>query len=237
MSLVALTITSINGNAADGLPSEPGVHDVEIKLNDGSHGRFTLSLPAAYDGSDKVKAPLVLVLHYAGQPTRFYGRPLVELFAPAWQELGAIFLAPESRDGQWSSEANEAFVLNLLETMQSHYPVDAERVVVTGYSMGAIGSWHMIMSHPERFSAALPVAGMSNGPLECPVPVLSLATRSDEIFDFERLAAAVDNLKQQGCAVELREVAARGHYDIGGFAGALREAVPWLKSVWANSAP
>ena len=220
MSLYALSTATVNGQSDGGPPQAPGLYDIELVIEDARPnnmtGRFTLSVPQSL-GTD-ASHPLVVVLHYAGQPTRFYGRPLIEeLFEPAWRDLNAIYLAPESLDGQWNTSANEAWVLHLLDTIKRHYAVDAKRIVVAGYSMGAIGSWHFINSYPERFSAAVPIAGMPRSELACSVPVYTLAAPSDEIFAFDRIEAEVNQLKAQGCAVELQAVDARGHYDVSGF--------------------
>ena len=39
------------------------------------------------------------------------------------------------------------------------HAIDKAKVVVTGYSMGGAGTWHFAEKYPERFSAAIPVAG------------------------------------------------------------------------------
>lgn len=234
MSALSFATASHNGTNLDAPPTAAGVYDIALALPDQSTARFTLSLPPAFDSRPAEPRPLVLVLHYGGQPTPFYGRPLIEqLFAPAWQELDAIYVAPQSIDGAWNTAANEAFVMQLLELIEATYAVDAARVVVAGYSMGAIGSWHFIQAYPERFSAAVPVAGISRGELSCPVPVYALATPTDEVFDYAAISSAIETLRDSGCRVELTEVDARGHYDLNGFKPALSAVHPWLDSVWS----
>ncbi len=231
MTVLNLVAATVNAETAGSLPRSAGVYDIEVALDANRRGRFTLARPAGIDSAQP--RPLVVVLHYAGQPTRYYGRPLVEqLFEPAWRELGALYVAPESLDGQWSSAANEAFVLNLVDTLQNEYAVDRARIVVAGYSMGAIGSWHFITHYPERFSAAVPVAGFPRAEVGCAVPVYTLATESDEIFDYQNMSTAVEALRQRGCAIEFARVDARGHYDVNGFATALAAVAPWLYNVW-----
>lgn len=224
---------TVNGSANAALPDSPGLFDISTTLAGGREARFTLSLPAA-TGSETAP-PLFIILHYGGTPTPYYGRPLIEmLFGPAWAQLGGIFIAPESIDGQWHTEANEAFVINLMDAVSSHYRTDTQRTVVAGYSMGAIGSWHFITHYPERFSAAIPVAGFPHGAVNCLIPVFTFATESDEIFDFDTFSARVDELQQNGCDVTLQTVAARGHYDVAGFSAAVGETRSWLESIWAQ---
>ncbi|MGR8918962.1 MAG: carboxylesterase family protein [Gammaproteobacteria bacterium] len=229
MTLAPFAAIAADGVALDTLPDTPGVHDLEATLPGGGTGRFTLALPQAGDGP----RPLVVVLHYGGQPTRWYGRPLLEdLFEPAWRELGAVYLAPESLGGQWHTEQNEAFVMNLVELVGNTLDIDPARRILAGYSMGAIGSWHFVSRYPATFAAAVPVAGFSAEADTCPVPIYALATQNDEIFDYDRFAAHVDALARSGSSVEFVTVPARGHYDVAGFRDALKAVPAWLEAAW-----
>lgn len=213
-------------------PTTPGLHDVETTLADGRAARYTLSVPATGQGAP----PLVLVLHYGGTPTRFYGRPLVEyLFEPALRALSPVLVAPESRNGQWHSEENEAFVMALLDGALAAYGADPARVVVAGYSMGAIGTWHFLEHYPERFSAALPVAGYPQRELDTTLPVHAYHSESDELFPLGPLAARLDALTAAGKPVTLTTAAVNGHFDVNGYAPALAaSAAAWLSKVWGG---
>ncbi|MGE0861410.1 MAG: hypothetical protein AB7I01_06045 [Gammaproteobacteria bacterium] len=213
-------------------PTTPGLHDVEATLADGRAARYTLSVPAAVDGPP----PLVLVLHYGGTPTRFYGRPLIEyLFEPALRALAPVLIAPESRHGQWHTEENEAFVMALLDGALAAYGADPARVVVAGYSMGAIGTWHFLEHYPERFSAALPVAGYPQRELDTTLPVHAYHSDSDELFPLGPLAARLDALAAAGKPVTLTTAAVNGHFDVNGYAPTLAaSAATWLRGVWGG---
>jgi len=222
--------TVINGAdaGADGRPQAPGLYDLESVAPDGGQVRCSLSVPAV--GSGDIRLPLVLVLHYAGQPTRFYGRPLLQqLVEPALRPLDALMVAPESRGGQWQDERNEAFVLALLEWLCGAWPVDQRKIIITGYSMGAIGTWHFIAHYPQRFAAAIPIAGFPSRELDCQVPVMTLHAAADELFSLARLEAAVGAAQATGSPLELVTTTVSGHYDVNGYAPALAAAVPWLK--------
>ncbi len=50
-------------------------------------------------------------------------------------------------------------VLELLQSVQRTFSLDAQRFYVAGQSMGGFGSWSIISQHPEMFAAAIPVCG------------------------------------------------------------------------------
>ncbi len=214
-----------------GAPTESGIHDIETQATPGRGARFTLSIPERTH--DQGPAPLVLVLHYAGEPTRFYGRPLLEgLIEPAFRSLGAYYVAPETLGGQWHMETNEAFVMALVKEMIEAYGIDPDRTVVTGYSMGAIGAWHFITHYPELFSAAVPISGFPRGDLQCAIPVSTFHAPADELFPITRLESLVADLQASDCPVQLTTVDAQGHFDLNGFSDALKAVPAWLDDIW-----
>jgi hypothetical protein len=76
--------------------------------------RYTMTLPAGYSGEESV--PLVLVLHYGGHGTPYYGKDiLVDLVEPALRELGAIFIAPDCPVKDWTRTESVCYILDLLE--------------------------------------------------------------------------------------------------------------------------
>ncbi len=212
-------------------PASAGIHDIEFKQAQGRVARYTLSVPAAAPADGR--RPLVMILHYAGTPTRYYGRPLLEyLFEPALRELAPVCIAPEAINGQWHTEDNEALVMALLEGASHAYGVTPARSVIGGYSMGAIGTWHFIEHYPTRFSAALPVAGYPNRDFDCTVPVHAFHSASDELFPLAPLEARVASLTADGRPITLTTATVNGHYDVNGYRGALDAAPAWLAKVW-----
>jgi poly(3-hydroxybutyrate) depolymerase len=59
----------------------------------------------------------------------------------------------------WWSYKDDSFALLALDEVRAHYPVDPDRVILTGYSMGGYGSWNIGLRYPDRFAAIAPHAG------------------------------------------------------------------------------
>jgi predicted esterase len=55
--------------------------------------------------------------------------------------------------------------VNAIETLDDalrRYPIDPDRVVLTGHSMGGHGTWHVGLAHSDRFAALAPSAGWAS---------------------------------------------------------------------------
>jgi poly(3-hydroxybutyrate) depolymerase len=138
----------------------PGQHYLTLSRGDEPAIRYTISIPANHSPATPV--PLILALHFGvgGGDAAGAGGEIVQiLIGPALAELGAIIVAPDSVRGNWSTPENEKAVNALLDMVLAHYAIDKNKIAVTGYSMGGAGSWHFAEKFPERFSAAIPVAG------------------------------------------------------------------------------
>ncbi len=53
-------------------------------------------------------------------------------------------------------------VKELLDDICANYPVDTNRLLVTGISLGGYGAWDFVVRYPGLFAAALPVCGGVN---------------------------------------------------------------------------
>lgn len=220
--------------SAEQLPQAPGTYDLVFTTPTKQALSYTLQLPAT--ASPKAGAPLVLVLHYGGQASGFYGRPLIEqLFAPAWAELDAILVAPVTLGGDWRSTDNEQAVMALFEMLEHAYHTDRGRRVIAGYSMGAVGTWHLIDKHPGYFSAAVPVSGFGAPTNLCTTPIYALHSNADALFDAEKLRGLIDSQRAAKCDAEVDFIADVDHFNIPAFAPLLSRTLPWLRTIWSKN--
>jgi predicted peptidase len=49
--------------------------------------------------------------------------------------------------------------IDLLENVLKEFPIDTDRIYITGVSMGGYGTWELISRFPNKFAAAVPVCG------------------------------------------------------------------------------
>ncbi len=228
VAALALPSTAIARKKA-AVPTSPGIHRLGFEASSGPV-RYTLALPEA-----EGPRPLVLSLHYAGHGAEWYGAALLEqVVEPVLRELAPIVVAPDCPGRSWSEEASQAAVVELLDFLATRYPVDSKRTLVTGYSLGGMGSWSMARRFPERFAAAIPMAGRPPKGLESwSTPTFVLHSRDDEIIDVAPTMQGVEVLQGAGAPVRLKLVSDLTHYQTEGFMPLLMELVPWLREVWA----
>ena len=238
-AMIAGTFFSLSSAAmaaqAAGAPAlAPGFHRLTFQRADGPPVSYALVIPPNYSPSTPV--PLILALHFGvgGGDAAGAGGDMVEILTgPALRELGAIIVAPDSLRGNWSTPENEKAVNALLDMVAARYAIDRKRTVVTGYSMGGSGSWHFAEKFPQRFSAAIPIAGT---PPETAagwkVPVLAIHSRDDQVAPFRPTETRIAELQKAGVNAKLILLSGITHYETDRFQGALRQAVPWLREIW-----
>src|SRR6185503_12717472 len=78
---------------------------------------------------------------------------------------------------RWSGETD---VFEAIAVVCRNYPIDRDQIVLRGMSMGASGTWHLGLKHPDRFVALGPYCGyvdthqFSRTPLPNFIPVPEL---------------------------------------------------------------
>jgi predicted peptidase len=212
----------------------PGLHSLTLPRANEPTIHYAISIPDNY--SPRARVPLILALHFgvgAGSSAGA-GRDVVEiLIGPALAELGAIIVAPDSMRGDWSTPENESAVKALLDMVLASYSIDTKKLVVTGFSMGGTGSWHFAAAYPERFSAAIPIAGRPpESAAGWRLPVLAIHSRNDQVAPIGPTETRIAELRESGVNARLVALTGITHYETYRFADGLRQAVPWLREIW-----
>ncbi|MCX9155616.1 prolyl oligopeptidase family serine peptidase [Niveibacterium sp. 24ML] len=120
---------------------------------------YLLALPEGYEADPQRAWPVIVFLHGAGE----WGTDLARVktqglgaFVEGGGKLPAIVIAPQTpRDQLW----HPLFVDAVLREVAARYRIDAERIYLTGLSLGGMGTWSTALAYPGRFAALAPVAG------------------------------------------------------------------------------
>jgi predicted peptidase len=165
---------------------------------------YVVYLPEQYDGTRAM--PVILFLYGAAErgtdgmrQTRVGIGPALEQFP---ERYPAIVVMPQCPPGAgWQGAPADAALAALEETIEEH-DADADRLYLTGVSMGGFGSFLIASEEPDRFAAVVPICGggspesMADSLSGLPIWVFHGA--ADDVVPVERSREMVDAIQRAG---------------------------------------
>jgi predicted peptidase len=216
-------------------PPSRRFEELTFRTPEGGTILYGLSIPGAYD--PRQPRPLVLALHPGGDRTPYYGDMFMrQIFLPGLDALDPIMVAPDCPSGAWTDAGAERAVMALLDKVMTDYAIDRRRILVTGFSLGGSGTWFMSSRHPDLFTAAIVMAGRTDEPTERlgAIPTYVIHSREDEVVPFAQAQQRTGELERMGRIVEFDALQGLGHYNMGGYVGALQRAGRWVAQQWTK---
>ena len=194
----------------------------------------SITLPPGFD-ADK-PYPLIIALHWGLDNFPGINRDFVAGFAePAFAGLGAILAAPVRIGSDWTDEINEDAIMEMIGEIQRKFPINTGQILLTGYSMGGIGSWMLGSSSQDTFAGILPISARPPArvlEIDWQVPLYVIHSQQDEYFPFIEVKSIVDKLKQQGANITWQLLAHGTHFNSDSFISAVQASHPWIRSLW-----
>ncbi|WP_254055693.1 PHB depolymerase family esterase [Ruegeria sp. EL01] len=124
--------------------------------------------PDGWDG----ETPLPVLLHFHGWARQ--GTVVVkhERIAGATKRRGVLLVAPNGLGKSWNFWASDTgdvgFADRVLDDVAKRYPIDPERIYVSGYSFGSAMAWRYVCQSGNDTAALLAVAGSIRQTETCP---------------------------------------------------------------------
>lgn len=206
-----------------------------FRAPDGTTILYGLAIPRYYDPSRP--RPLVVSLHPGGERTAYYGDKFMRsIFLPGLSALDPIIVAPDCPTRAWADPAAEQAVMALIDKVMAEYAIDRHRILVTGFSLGGSGTWFMSSRQTDRFTAAIVMAGRTEESLDrlAKIPTYVIHSRDDQVVPFAQAEQRATELEHMGRNVKFEALQGPGHYDLGGYVGALQRAAHWVSEQWAK---
>ncbi len=159
------------------LEAPPGDHEVALVDEVGRRSTAHIVVPPEGPGPDGRYRVLVLLHGIGGDADQSLRHseglipPHTLLVAPSavpvpdelefedMRGTAAIAMNVNRLFPSWWSYRPSAFPLQALDHVLRRYPIDRDRVVLAGYSMGGFGAWNLGLRYHDRFAALAPLAG------------------------------------------------------------------------------
>jgi hypothetical protein len=160
---------------------------------------YRIAYPSEYDSTQQY--PLSIVLHgSANVGTNNIDQLWIGL---RWRANAQAYgyndftVVPQSPTNPWSSTN----LHNLIQYLISNFPIDTNRVVITGYSMGGFAVGDLLQQFPRTFSAGIPISGVTWGNNLRNIPLWIFHGDIDNVVNVEESRSCVRNLEQLGVPV------------------------------------
>jgi predicted esterase len=132
---------------------------------DGSAQPYLLTMPDEYDPVAKRTYRLDIFMHGRDDTVleqQFMSKSLTGYASkPFAAGPDRFMLQPYGRYTNASRFAGETDGLEAIASVQKNYPIDANRIVMAGFSMGGASAWSYTVHYPDRWAAAAPGAGFT----------------------------------------------------------------------------
>jgi hypothetical protein len=144
--------------------SESGVRGFYSRL-DGSAQPYILTMPDGYDPVAKREYRLDIFLHGRDDTTLEQQFMTKSITGYAQKPLGPgadrFMLQPFSRYTNANRFAGEVDAFEAIDSVSKAYPIDRNRLVMTGFSMGGASAWSYIVHYADRWAAGSAGAGFT----------------------------------------------------------------------------
>jgi predicted peptidase len=148
--------------SAGGLPrlSTDQLLKQSIRIDRATTVRYLLFLPSLYDQAGGREWPLILYLHGStekGNDVDMVKRNGLPAFLQQEPDFPFVVVSPQLRtvEERWDPLEVKELLASIIERLR----IDRDRVYLTGWSLGATGTWETAMRYPGLFAAIAPVAG------------------------------------------------------------------------------
>lgn len=132
---------------------------------DGSAQPYLLTLPDNYDSAAKRTYRLDIFMHGRDDTVleqQFMAKSLTGYTSkPFGAGADRFMLQPYGRYTNASRFAGETDGLEAIASVQKNYPIDPNRIVMAGFSMGGASAWSYIVHYADRWAAGAPGAGFT----------------------------------------------------------------------------
>lgn len=214
----ALAMLTIALRAADApKPGTQTAQSVEVATDNGGKTtlHYWLALPPDSEKKPDTGWPVIFFMHGAGERganldlVKKHGPPKLVGTTPELNRF--IVVSPQCPVGRWW---DIVALKGLIDHTLKSQPVDKDRLILTGLSMGGYATWGLLAAHPDIAAAAVPICGggdPSNAALFKDVPLHCYHGAKDTVVPQKKSDEMIEALKKAGGTPEYTIYPDAGH--------------------------
>jgi len=197
--------SAANGAFADYVLGQPDYGSnpiIQQEVYDPSTLNYLLFMPRETTAVENGKYPLIVFLHGIGESgsdlwrVKNEGLPKI---LDGNNSFPFIVVSPQCPSTtEWYWNRTDIKINRLIDSVIARYPVDTNRIYITGLSMGGIGTLDMAIRYPKRFAAVMPVAFRIEPEWDiCAIkdlPIWAFHGRLDPVIPLEKAQSAITTL-------------------------------------------
>ncbi|MFA5803463.1 MAG: PHB depolymerase family esterase [Melioribacteraceae bacterium] len=197
--------TQPNGAFADYVLGQPDFGSdpiIQQEIYDPSTLNYLLFMPRETTAVESGKYPLIISLHGIGESGsdlwKVKGEGLPKIL-DGKNTFPFIVVSPQCPSAtEWYYDRTDLKLNKLIDSVIARYPVDTNRIYLTGLSMGGIGTLDLAIRYPQRFAALIPIAfRIESGWDLCKIkdiPMWAFHGEKDEVIPFSKAQTVINIL-------------------------------------------
>jgi dipeptidyl aminopeptidase/acylaminoacyl peptidase len=200
-----------------------------VALNNGQEFYFGIEVP---EHTEQNKLPLIISLHGAKGQGEVH---LLNFASPVFESMQAIVITPNKPNNlNWTHKSYIKPINSLVEQAIKHWPVDPNKIVIMGYSLGGAATWYLTNHFPEIYSAGVILAGSTNLTNDSGhLPMYLVHGTEDSVFGHQAVENAYDTLIKRGGKAQLHIAEGYPHFPSDIYIDYMTPVVDWLQDeVW-----
>ncbi|WP_188111988.1 dienelactone hydrolase family protein [Aquimarina sp. RZ0] len=225
-------VSSINEASFRSIPLTPGNIIGTINVEDReSTWKYDLTIPKI---RKEEKVPLFIVLH-GGIGSKNYTKFSNCLVVPGLKDAGGFIFSPSGAWRTWTLDHLEKRILDFIELAKKYWPIDPNKVVLVGYSNGALAGWQYAKKYSSTFSAMILMASNCKVEEKPDIPIYVIQGTEDMFFPIKKVRKRIAAAKELGCDITFVEAQGKTHIKACEYSEVLKSSIPWLENkVWLH---
>lgn len=182
----------------------------------------------------EIDMPLIIFLHGDGEIGKINALQNIALIQNAKEIYGEDFpfiaIAPCRRQSSWCEQPAPSLLLALIEETVEKYQINRDKIIISGFSSGAMGTWYLITNHTDLFSAAVPISCPNEYPVLYHnlknVPIWGFVGEKEDYYK-RKMTEIIDRTVESGGDAKLTIIEGMAHKGMD-TAAFTQEVIEWM---------